>query len=90
MQVDVVPSLSGDAALANAFALHQSRVEYATANSSSPSKACHTQSQAVPVYLHERGFGILTEDHYLVEGMILPSSGSLSHSRHVLGSASMQ
>ena len=68
VQVDVVPALMGDACLGNAFALQQSRLLAAIPSSSSPTKG-QGRGQAVPVYLHERGFAMISEDHYLVAGL---------------------
>jgi len=59
----------GDAAISNAFALHHSRLTSATASTSAFTSAAHNRRRAVPVYLHERGFDIVTEDHYLIAGV---------------------
>ena len=64
----MIPALTGDACLGNAFALQQSRVIAAIPSSSSPNKG-QGRGQAVPVYLHERGFAMMSEDHYLVAGL---------------------
>ena len=69
LQVDVVPTIVGDAAISNAFALHHSRLTSATASTSASASAAHSKGRAVPVYLHERGFDIVTEDHYLIAGV---------------------
>ena len=68
LQIDVIPALTGDACLGNAFALQQSRVIAATPSSSSLNTG-QGRVQAVPVYLHERGFVMMSEDHYLVAGL---------------------
>ncbi|KAL0045420.1 hypothetical protein WJX82_006097 [Trebouxia sp. C0006] len=67
-QVDVLPTLVGDATISNAFALHHSRLTSATASTSASASAAHSKARIVPVYLHERGLDIVTEDHYLVAG----------------------
>ncbi|KAA6422020.1 MAG: hypothetical protein FRX49_08038 [Trebouxia sp. A1-2] len=67
-QVDVVPTIVGDAAISNAFALHHSRLTSATASTSASTSAARRKGRPVPLYLHERGFDIVTEDHYLVAG----------------------
>ncbi|KAL3134106.1 hypothetical protein ABBQ32_008528 [Trebouxia sp. C0010 RCD-2024] len=69
-QVDVIPACTGDASCSNVFALHRSRSDAAASSTASaapkaPTRRCR---QTVPAYLHERGFGIVTEHHYLVEG----------------------
>ncbi|KAL0039754.1 hypothetical protein WJX77_006967 [Trebouxia sp. C0004] len=67
-QVDVVPTVVGDAAISNAFALHHSRLTSATASTSASTSAVRSRGRAVPLYLHERGFGMVTEEHYLIAG----------------------
>ncbi|KAL0021740.1 hypothetical protein WJX79_000457 [Trebouxia sp. C0005] len=67
-QVDVVPTIVGDAAISNAFALHHSRLTSAIASTSASASAARRKGRPVPLYLHERGFDIVTEDHYLVAG----------------------
>ena len=65
----MVPTLVADAAISNAFALHHSRLTSATVSTSASASAARSKARAVPVYLHERGFDIVTEDHYLVAGV---------------------
>ena len=71
LQVDVIPAVTEDASCSNIFALHRSRSDLAAPSSTSASTAGHAQRhrQTVPAYLHERGFEVIVEDHYLVEGV---------------------
>ena len=70
LQADVIPAATEDASCSNAFALHRSRSDLAVPSSAPALPIGHAQKrrQTVPAYLHERGFEIVTEDHYLVEG----------------------
>lgn len=67
LQADVIPTFVGDACLGTAFALHHSRINISAA---SPING-RGQRQPVPVYLHERGFQLVTEDHYLIAGIAI-------------------
>lgn len=71
LQVDVVPAVADDASCSNVFALHRSRSDLAASSSTSASAAGHAQRrrQTVPAYLHERGFQVVIEDHYMMEGV---------------------
>lgn len=90
MQVDVVPSMAGDACLGLAFGLQHSCIDVTHASPISRRNASLDPArQALPVYLHERGHALVSEDHYLIQGMPAnishgPCLSSLAMSRSVL------
>lgn len=86
LQIDAIQTIIDDASFSNAFALHSSRSDLAVAHGAPASSfssslgGTHKHRRTVPAYLHERGFEIVTEEHYLVAGMpqsALSDSGGL-------------
>lgn len=69
LQADVIHAVTEDASCSNVFALHRSRTDLdAPSTSAQAAGYAQRRRQTVPAYLHERGFEVIIEDHYLVEG----------------------
>lgn len=77
MQVDVVPSVAGDATVSNAYMLQRSCIDVThTSPITRQQHSSERSKQALPVYLHEQGHQPVTEDHYLISGMLSQHNNS--------------
>lgn len=65
--------MAGCASLGNAYMLQQSCIDLTSTNRTSRQQSLQGARPALPVYLHEKGWELVSEDHYLFAGMTHPT-----------------